>query len=98
MAMFCLSPRGNDRGKDLRPFRGAAIQMNPKPSQPRPSRSAVWPLLLGGLLLLLPVLYVASYGPVLWLALRGYIAKETYNTLGATFYAPVRSVCNWSPA
>jgi hypothetical protein len=40
------------------------------------------------LLLLVPVLYALSVGPVIWLATHGYISKD------GNYYAPIQWVCD----
>jgi hypothetical protein len=52
------------------------------------------PLVFAGVLVvLLPVAYVLSDGPAIWLEIHGYIHPNAYET----FYAPLIWACGWSP-
>jgi hypothetical protein len=46
-----------------------------------------------GLLVLLPVLYVLSDGPALWLYHRGYLSLDAFQMI----YAPLRWACQRCP-
>ena len=63
--------------------------MNPKPPQPRPSRSAVLPLMLAAFIVLIPLLYLLALGPLLWAGYRDVISVETCQVIVETVYAPL---------
>ena len=60
----------------------------------RSERRSIWPAVALGVLLLLPVLYVASIGPALRLTLNGEISLYTYRDV----YRPIRWIGRRSPA
>jgi hypothetical protein len=61
--------------------------MNAKRGKGGASRALVFAAI--GLLVLLPFLYVLSYGPVSWFFLKGYMTAGVFDT----FYAPLRWAC-----
>ena len=62
--------------------------------RPRSERRSAWPVTVIVALLLLPVLYVASFGPAVAMANRGQIS---WDTCGAV-YRPVEWACGRSAA
>ena len=58
-----------------------------------PNRRRVWPAVVAALVLL-PALYVASMGPVVGLADRGYIPESVLSVLSLIYY-PATFVISW---
>lgn len=62
------------------------------------SYSARWPAILVAIVIVAPVLYVLSVGPLHWLCFRGAISDNALNYLVGTVYAPLLWASDQSPA